>query len=429
MFLRPLQYVTLTSNRSVHHSCRVLVIGGGAGGCAVAAKLTKVLKKNEVIILDPSEKHFYQPLFTLIGGGIYGLEKSFKFQKDVLPEDAKWIQDKVQQLSPKSNEVITAGGDTIKYDFLLLALGLETNYEKIPGLLEALQTDSGVCSNYSDKYVEKTFKVMKNFDSGNAIFTYPDSPVKCPGAPQKICYLTEDYLRKNGKRDKANIIYNSSLPVIFGVKKYADALWKVVEGRNIEVNLRTNLIEVKPDKKEAIFENLDKPGEKKVYEFSMLHVTPPMSTPAVLRTNKELSNSTGFADVNPDSLQHVNFPNVFAIGDCSSSPNSKTAAAAAAQSVVVFKNLMDEMNGRKVTKKYDGYASCPLVTGYNKCILAEFDYKLQPLETFPIDQDKEMISMYLMKKLFMPPLYWNLMMKGYWNGPAVMRKILHLGFK
>ncbi|XP_044744451.1 sulfide:quinone oxidoreductase, mitochondrial [Coccinella septempunctata] len=424
-----LRNLSWKSSRSLHYGCKVLVVGGGTGGCAVAAKLSKVLGKDEVHILDPSERHYYQPLFTLIGGGVYSLKDSYKLQKDVLPDNAKWIKDRAVEFNPKQNHVLTAMGHKIEYDYMLLALGLETNYEKIPGLLEGLKNWNGICSNYSEKYVEKTFQVLKNFEYGNAIFTYPNSPVKCPGAPQKILYLVDDYLRKNGIRHKAKLIYNTSLPVIFGVKKYADALWKVVNGRDIEVNLRTNLVEVKPDRNEAIFENLDKPGEMQTLTYSMLHVTPPMSTPSALRNNKELSNQAGFADVDPGTLRHTTFSNVFAIGDCSSSPNSKTAAAAAAQSAVVFHNLKAVMDGKEVKRIYDGYASCPLVTGYSKCILAEFNYNLEPLETFPISQDRELTSMYLMKKYLMPSLYWNLMVCGYWNGPATMRKLLHLSMK
>lgn len=416
--------------RLKHHSAKVLVVGGGAGGCSTAAKLSKYISKNELIIVDPSSKHYYQPLFTLVGGGISTLDQTYKEQKDVLPKDATWIQDSVQEFDPKNSSVNLANGDTIKYDFLLLALGLETNYEKIPGLVQALNTpNSGVGSNYSAKYVEKTFESLQNFESGNAIFTYPTGPVKCPGAPQKICYISEDYLRKHNKRDKAKLIYNTSLPVLFGVKKYADALWKICKARDIDVNLRTNLIEIKPESKEAVFENLDDPSVRKTLKYSMLHVTPPMSTPLPLRSNKELSDNAGFANVHPDTLQHVKYPNIFAIGDCSSSPNSKTAAAAAAQTNVVFQNMKSAMEGKKFNEIYDGYASCPLITGYNKCILAEFNYKLEPLETFPISQDKEMYSMYLLKKMFMPTLYWNLMMNGYWNGPSTMRKILNLNMK
>jgi eukaryotic sulfide quinone oxidoreductase len=158
----------------------------------------------------------------------------------------------------------------------------------------------------------------------------------------------------------------------------------------------------------------------------MLHVVPPMSTPSALRENSgDLVNEAGFVNVNKFTLQHVKYPNVFAIGDCSASPNSKTAAAAAAQSQVVFKNLSEIVEGRKPILNYDGYASCPLVTGYNTCILAEFDYNLQPLESFPmINQAKERYSMFYMKRDLMPPLYWHLMLNGLWNGPAVIRNAI-----
>jgi eukaryotic sulfide quinone oxidoreductase len=159
----------------------------------------------------------------------------------------------------------------------------------------------------------------------------------------------------------------------------------------------------------------------------MLHVVPPMSTPDELRTNSgDLVNEAGFVNVNKFTLQHMKYPNVFALGDCSSSPNSKTAAAAAVQSQVVFKNLSEIVEGRKPIQNYDGYASCPLVTGYNTCILAEFDYNLQPLESFPmIDQAKERYSMFYLKKDLMPPLYWHFMLNGIWNGPGIIRNSIN----
>lgn len=174
----------------------------------------------------------------------------------------------------------------------------------------------------------------------------------------------------------------------------------------------------------------------------MLHVTPPMSTPPAVKNCFDLVNEAGFVDVNKSTLQSVKFSNVFAIGDCSSSPNSKTAAAAgisssinyndyfdilAAQCPVVFKNMQAAFAGKALEESYNGYASCPLITGYDKCILAEFDYDLKPLETFPFSQDREMHSMYLLKKTVMPSLYWNLMLNGLWNGPAGVRSLLHLG--
>jgi len=151
-----------------------------------------------------------------------------------------------------------------------------------------------------------------------------------------------------------------------------------------------------------------------------------MSTPDALKDNSgDLVNEAGFVNVNQWTLQHRKYPNVFAIGDCSASPNSKTMAAIAGQCQVVYKNLSEIIEGRKPIRNYDGYASCPLVTGYNTCIMAEFDYNLQPLETFPINQAKERFTMFFMKRDIMPLLYWQLMLNGIWNGPGFLRKVLH----
>ncbi|KAF7268435.1 sulfide quinone oxidoreductase [Rhynchophorus ferrugineus] len=418
---------SVTSNNREKHSCKVLVVGGGTGGCALTAKLSRKLKKSDLIILEPSNDHYYQPLFTLVGGGIEKIEDTRKNEKDILPQNCTWIKEKAVNFDLTKNVVSTEKGSDIEYDYLVVATGIIPRYERIPGLLESLESpNSGVSSVYSAKYVGKVFPSMQALKSGNAIFTFPHSTVKCPGAPQKICYITDDYLRKEGKRDNVNVIYNTSLPVIFGVKKYADALWKICKERNIKVNTRTNLISVNPEKKEAVFENLDKPEEKTTFQYSMLHVTPPMSTTEPVNKNKDLTNEAGFVEVNKHTLQHTKFPNVFALGDCSGSPNSKTAAAAAAQTEVVFQNLEAVMVGKPLPLTYDGYASCPLVTGYNKCILAEFDYDLKPLETFPFSQDKELWAMYFLKKNIIPNIYWTLMMNGYWNGPALFRRIMHL---
>lgn len=422
------RYFSKTSKLHDTHSCKLLIVGGGAGGCTVAAKLANNFKKHEIIVVEPAEYNYYQPLFTLIGGGTKTISDARKPMGQVLPKNVTWVQDAVREFSPKENCVSTGCGHTIKYDFMLIATGLQLNYDKIPGLLDALkQKDSGVCSNYSELYVEKTFESLKRFKKGNAIFTLPNTPLKCPGAPQKAAYIADAFFRKNNKRNNARVIYNTSLPVIFGVKKYADALWKVVEGRDIDVNLRTNLVSIEPGKNVATFENLEKPGETHAVNYEMLNVTPPMCTPNDLRKCRELVNDAGFVDVNKDTMQSTKFDNVFAIGDCASSPNSKTCAAVASQSTVIAANMTAVMSGNKPEAIYNGYASCPLVTGYDKCILAEFDYNLTPMETFPFNQARELRSMYIMKRDIMPTVYW-LMLRGYWGGPATMRKFMRLGF-
>lgn len=412
-------------SRNIQHSCKLLIVGGGSGGCTMAAKLSKYEK--DIIMLEPNEKHYYQPMFTLIGGGMKTLSQSNCSTKSLLPKNVNWIQDKVNSFNPKDNSVTISNSDTIHYDYMVVSVGLQLNYDQITGLREALDSkDSGVCTNYSSQYVEKTYQVLQSFNSGNAIFTLPNTPIKCAGAPQKVMYITEDYLKKKGIRDKAKIIYKTSTPAIFAVKKYAQKLQQICNSRNISVDTRQSLIKINSTQKVATFEFLDEPNKTESIEYSMLHVTPPMSPPDVL-IKSNLSNSAGYLDVDPYTLRHNIYENIFGIGDCTSCPTSKTLAAVAAQSNVVLKNMINMINGNNMEYKYDGYTSCPLITGSSKCILAEFDYDLKPLETFPINQGNELRSMFILKKDIMPLLYWNLMLKGNWNGPKTVRKLMHFG--
>jgi len=411
--------------RNIQHSCKLLIVGGGSGGCTMAAKLTKY--ERDVTILEPNATHYYQPLFTLVGGGMKTLSQSHKLTKSVLPKNVNWIQDKVKSFNPKDNSVTISNGDMINYNYMLVSIGLELNYDQINGLREALdENNSGVCTNYSSQYVEKTYQVLQGFNGGNAIFTFPNTPIKCAGAPQKIMYIVDDYLRRKGNRNKAKIMYKTPTPVIFGVQKYAQKLNQICKARNITIDFRQNLVQLIPAEKKAIFECLDEKNKIVSVEYAMLHVTPPMSPPRVLKESS-LSNSAGYLDVNPYTLRHQVYENIFGIGDCTSCPTSKTAAAVAAQSKVVLKNMINVMNGKQIEEKYDGYTSCPLVTGYNKCILAEFDYNLKPLETFPINQGNELRSMFMMKKHALPFIYWNFMLKGNWSGPKTLRRIMHCG--
>uniref|UniRef100_H0VZM0 Sulfide:quinone oxidoreductase, mitochondrial n=1 Tax=Cavia porcellus TaxID=10141 RepID=H0VZM0_CAVPO len=390
----PLQLHTGASCAAKSHY-EVLVLGGGSGGVTMAARMKRKVGAENVAVVEPSERHFYQPIWTLVGAGAKQLSSSGRPTASVIPSGVEWIKDRVVQLDPDKNLIHTDSGKQVA-----------SRAFEIKGLPEGLR-------------VEKTWKALQDFREGNAIFTFPNTPVKCAGAPQKIMYLT-------GKRSKANIIFNTSLGAIFGVKKYADALQEIIRERDLTVNYRRNLVEVRADRQEAVFENLDKPGETQVFPYEMLHVTPPMSSPDVLKTSPVV-DAAGWVDVDKETLQHKKYPNVFGIGDCTNLPTSKTAAAAAAQSGILDRTISLIMKSQTPVKKYDGYTSCPLVTGYNRVILAEFDYRAQPLETFPFDQSKERLTMYLMKADLMPLLYWNFMLRGYWGGPAFLRKLFHLG--
>ncbi|MBP1149585.1 MULTISPECIES: FAD/NAD(P)-binding oxidoreductase [unclassified Methylocaldum] len=392
----------------IHH--RVVVIGGGAAGLGIAARLLHA-GITDVAIIEPSEKHYYQPFWTFVGGGVVTREQSVKPMAELIPKGATWIRDAAAEFDPANNSLKTEGGKEIGYDYLVVCPGLQIDWDKIPGVKEAVGKD-GVCSNYSYDTVNTTWENIRNFKGGNAVFTFPPPPIKCAGAPQKIMYLAEDYFRKHGLRDKSRVVYYCATPTIFSAPKYAASLMEqVVKPRNIEVHFKHNLVELRPASKEAVFKNLDT-GESVVQPYDMIHVVPPMSAPDFLKKSP-LGNEGGWVDVNKDTLQHVRYPNVFSLGDASSLPTSKTAAAVRAQSPILTANLLSVMNGGQPVAKYDGYTSCPLITGYGKLILAEFDYDLKPKETFPFDQGKERYSMYLLKRYIIPVIYWQGLVKGY----------------
>lgn len=394
--------------QTLHHE--IVIVGGGTAGITVAAQLKKGRTAgSDVALIEPASKHYYQPLWTLVGGGVATREQTERDEASVMPRGVTWIRDAVSDFDPDQNALTTRDGKRVTYDWLIVAAGIQINWDGIKGLQESIGHD-GVCSNYSYEYVNSTWDSLRNFRGGTAIFTQPTGAIKCGGAPQKICYLAEDYLRRNGLRDKSRVMFVSPGANIFGVEKYRKTLEKVVKRKGIETMFRHNLIEVRPETREAVFENMDTHEEVAVH-YDLLHVTPPMSAPDFI-ANSRLANEAGWVEVNRDTLQHERFPNVFSLGDCSSLPTSKTGAAVRKQAPVLVQNMRAAMEGKPLAAKYNGYTSCPVVTGYGSLVLAEFDYDGQPAETFPIDQSKERYSMWLMKKYLLPVMYWQGMLKG-----------------
>lgn len=418
---------------TTHH--QIIVIGAGTGGLTVAATLKRKNPSLDIAIIDPASTHWYQPAWTLVGADAYNYEKTGKPMKDLIPNGVKWYQYKVTEVSGANKSVKLDNGDILEYDYLVASPGIQINVNGIDGLEQAMKTEF-VCSNYIDP--QKTWKVLKNFKGGNAVFTQPTTPIKCGGAPQKIMYLADDYFRKTGVRDKSHVIFATPGSVIFGVPDFARTLNQVIARKDII--LKTFYAPIKVDghsktitfqytqpnfndcvinKDDSIQEEVSNADTSITMPYEMLHLAPPQSAPNFIQQS-DLANEGGWIDVNIHTLQHNQFPYVFALGDAAALPTAKTGAAIRKQAPVLVENLLHVMNGESASNdSYNGYSSCPLVTGYGKMVLAEFGYDNKrmsdPLLSKFVDPTKENWSMWILKKYGLPYLYWNKMIKGNTN--------------
>jgi sulfide:quinone oxidoreductase len=412
---------------------QILIIGGGTGGIMTAAQLLKKNPGLDIGVVEPSDTHYYQPAWTLVGAGTYDYQKTAKPMADIMPKGVDWIRDKVTALTPESNSLTTAQNGSISYDYLVVSPGLVMNLDGIEGLREAL--DKGVVNSiYLNP--EETWKQLKAFKGGNAIFTQPSTPIKCGGAPQKIAYLAADYFRKNGLSSKANVVYATPGSVIFGVKEIRDTLTRVINHYGMVFKPYYSPFKIDPENKVIYFKYTaadasqcvitkdNKIGEKLEGEtviqvpFDFLHLAPPQAAPDFVK-NSPLANEAGWMEVDLNSLQSKKYLNVFGIGDVAALPTAKTGAAIRKQVPVVVDNIMKMLNHEPASNKgYEGYSSCPLITGYGKMVLAEFNYKNEftpdpKLKGMLIrDSSKEHWRLWILKKYILPYLYWNKMMKG-----------------
>jgi sulfide:quinone oxidoreductase len=440
---------------------QVVVIGGGTGGIMVAAQLLRARKGLDVAIIEPSEVHGYQPAWTLVGAGLMKKSATMKAEKRFLPKKAAWIKDYVETIDPDSMEVVLKSGDKVSYEYLIVAPGIQINLDGIEGLKEAFGKN-GVCSNYVDP--EYTYEVLQNFKSGVALFTQPATPIKCPGAPQKIMYLTADHLRRNGLEDDTQVVFATPGTVIFGtepfkteLKRYANQVY------NIAQRYGYKLVKVDGEKKEAHYVRLALPDNRTDYvvndernaagcigyvwdgdtqyvveeennhidelkegthyiiKYDMLHLAPPQSAPSWFQGTK-LANQDGpdkgWMAVHKHTLQSRFYKNVFGVGDVTDLPTARTGAAIRKQAPTIVENLLKTMDGKDADYQgYDGYSSCPLVVSHNRMLLAEFKYDAvrssDPLLSKFVDTGKASYSMWLMKRYGLPFLYWNVMLKGY----------------
>ena len=408
---------------SVSRNHRVVVVGAGAAGLGLSHQLLRSGKfaPKDIAVVDPAQWHHYQPGWTLVGGNLKNKEDLRRPLANLINSKLQFYNDSVAAFVPDQNTVTLSNGDSLCYEHLVVAPGISINYDSIKGLPEALADKSAPVSTiYGYETCDKVFPTISNLKKGTAIFTQPTGVVKCAGAPQKAMWLALDHWKRAGlynasRNSPINITFATGLPVMFGVAKYSKELNRLREERNVEGLFQHDLESIDGDK--AIFVRVDT-QERVTKRFDLLHVVPKMGAHKFIKES-QLADGAGFVDVDNSTLRHNKYPNIWAAGDSAGLPTSKTAAAITAQAPVLVRNLLQSLEGKTLDASYNGYTSCPLLTEYNKVMLAEFGYGGKPMETFGrvIDQSVPRRAFFHLKKDFFPWIYFNAMVKGLWGGP------------
>ena len=390
----------------------IVVIGGGSAGIGLLASLLKRDPQLNIILIEPSAEHYYQPAWTLVGGGAHDIRKTMRPMARVLPDGVTWVQAAVSQLLPDEQALVLDSGQRVTWNNLIVCPGLRLSWEKIEGLEQTLG-QNGVTSNYSYQHAPYTWQLVQQLKGGKAIFTQPAMPIKCAGAPQKAMYLSCDHWLKQGDLNNIDVEFNLAGAALFGVATFVPPLMNYVEKYGAQLAFNSNLIKVDGPARKAWFEVKDAAGNISIEEksFDMLHVVPPQVAPDFIR-HSPLADAAGWCEVDPHSLQQVRYPHIFALGDVCSTSNAKTAAAVRKQIVVVAENLLALRKQAPLPLKYDGYGSCPLTVEKGKVVLAEFGYGGRLLPTFALDPTVARRSAWFLKATLLPWFYWNGMLKG-----------------
>lgn len=394
---------------------QIVIVGGGAAGIGTASSLLSRDSGLDIAIIEPAQTHYYQPGWTMVGAGVFDAPQTARPMADVMPDKVRHIRASVVNFDPDASTVMLDDGSVVAYDQLVVCPGLKLDWAAIPGLVETLGTN-GVTSNYRFDLAPYTWKLVKEWRGGKAVFTQPPMPIKCAGAPQKALYLSCDaWKRANVLKDTQVQFFNAGA-ALFGVAAYVPALMEYIQAYGVDLRFGHNLASIDGPNHRAIFTQTKADGTKDslVTAFDMIHVVPPQVAPDFIRSSP-LADAAGWVEVDPASMRHKRYPNIFALGDVGNTTNAKTAAAVRKQAPVVAHNVLASLGKAQGHAAYDGYGSCPLTVERGKIVLAEFLYGGKVAPSFPswlIDGIRPSRAAWFLKESVLPRIYWDALLKG-----------------
>ena len=398
-------------------NARIVIVGAGAAGTALANRLALRLDGAQITLVDPRRNHLYQPGLTLVAAGLKPAGYVVSDTAQWLPGGVAWLPERVAAVNAEAKTVSTESGETLGYDWLVLAPGLVLDHDAIEGFSLDMVGENGIGALYAGpEYAARTWAAASRFteEGGTGLFTRPQTEMKCAGAPLKHTFLIDDVARRAGNSGRVNMLYAAPQSSLFGVPIVAEKVRMLFADRGVETMLNRTLTAIDPGAKRATFLT---EGRTEDIDYDYIHVIPPQRAPDFVRQSglswPDRWIDQGWVEVDMKTLRHLRYPDVFALGDVAGVPKGKTAASAKWQVPVVEDHLVAAIQGREGTEAYDGYTSCPLITRIGRAMLVEFDYRNNLVPSFPgmIAPLEELWISWLMKEVALKATY-NAMLRG-----------------
>ncbi|MCT4683226.1 MAG: NAD(P)/FAD-dependent oxidoreductase [Roseicyclus sp.] len=404
--------------QTVGTNARIVIIGAGAAGTALVNRLVERLEGAQITLVDPRVEHLYQPGLTLVAAGLKPPSYVVSQTTDWLPDGVTLIPERVAAVDPEAQTVSTDSGQSLDYDFLVVAPGLILDHDAIEGFSLDMVGENGIGALYAGpEYAARTWQAASRFieEGGRGVFLRPETEMKCAGAPLKHTFLIDDRLERAGNRGAARIDYIAPQGSLFGVPIVAEKVRMLFDERDINYTYGRTLRRVDAGAKIATF--TDAEGGMHQEEYDYLHVIPPQRAPEFVRQSglawADRWTDQGWVDCDPQTMRHNRYPNIWAVGDVAGVPKGKTAASVKWQVPVVEDHLVAAIQGAEGTETYNGYTSCPLITRIGRAMLIEFDYNNDLTPSFPgiIAPLEELWISWLMKEVALKATY-NAMLRG-----------------
>lgn len=391
---------------------RLVILGAGTAGTMMANHLDHELNPSEweIVIIDERKEHYYQPGYLFLPFDIYTPEDIIKPIQKFIPKKVQLLNEKIEKINAKENEVWLSKGESLHYDVLIIATGAKI----APGEIQGMQGEEWYRTVFDFYTFEGALALrdkLREWEGGKLVVHITEMPVKCPVAPLEFAFLADSFFRHKKMRDKVKITYVTPLDGAFTKPRATAALNHLLEEKNIVIESDFAIAEVDNENRKII----DYGGRE--IPFDLL-VTVPTNKGDELMERSGLGDELNYVPTNKSTLQSMAFPDIFVLGDASNIPASKAGSVAHFQAEVLTKNILSYIKGEPMKEEFDGHANCFVETGNGKALLIDFNYTHEPVEgTFPfsgfgpLSLLKES-RMNHIGKLAFKWVYWNVLLKG-----------------